>query len=300
MVIVTDSIKPPCVSIIIPVYNGQETLKQCIDSLLTQTFSDIEIVCVNDGSTDKSQKIIEEYMRKDSRVKLITQSHSGISLARNKGRYLARGEYIIFMNSKDYAKSDMIDNLYKNAKEYESDIVLFSYTKYNSLNMEFFDEEFPFKEFSEDYDNRAFSPQETYDFMFRISPNIYNKMFKRELLEKNNVTFIKGLNYSCYFYFIQSYISAKNISILRRSLVMHRENNQKGYKEDCKKLDLFKIMKLEKDFLIKRKLYKELKYQFEKSKKNILIDWYKTISSPIVKILYFIKLFSNYPFQKLN
>ena len=298
--IVTDSIKPPCVSIIIPVYNSQETLKQCIDSLLTQTFNDIEIVCVNDGSTDKSQKIIEEYMRKDPRVKLITQPHSGIALARNKGRYLTRGEYIIFMNSNDYAKTDMLDNLYQNAKEHESDIVLFSYTSFNPQTMEFFDEEFPLKEFSDDYDNRSFSPQETYDFMFRIKPYTYNKMFKRDFLEKNNITFIKGLNYEFYLYFIQAYTLAKNISIFRKPFVIHRENNKKGFKKDYKKMDLFKIMKLEKDFLLKRKLYKELKYQFEKSKKNILIDWYKTINSPFVKILYFIKLFSNYPFQKLN
>ena len=298
--IVTDSIKPPCVSIIIPVYNSQETLKQCIDSLLTQTFNDIEIVCVNDGSTDKSQKIIEEYMRKDPRVKLITQPHSGSALARNKGRYLTRGEYIIFMNSNDYAKTEMIENLYKNAKEHESDIVLFSYTSLNPQTMEFFDEKSPLKEFSEAYDNRAFSPQETYDFMFKIKPNTYNKMFKRDFLEKNNLTFIKGVSYEFYLYFIQAYILANNISIFRKPLIIHRENNKKGFKKDYKKMDLFKIMKLEKDFLLKRKLYKELKYQFEKSKKNILIDWYKTINSPFVKILYFIKLFSNYPFQKLS
>ncbi len=298
--LVTDHIKPPCVSIIIPVYNSQETIKQCIDSLLSQTFNDLEIICVNDGSTDKSQKIIEEYMRKDSRVKLITQNHSGIALARNKGRYLSRGEYIIFMNSNDYAKPEMIDLLYKNAKEHESDIVLFSYTSLNPLTMEFFDEEYPYIELSEDYDNRAFSPQETYDFMFKIAPDIFNKMFKRDLLEKNNITFIKALNYECYLFFIQAYLSARNISLLRKPLVVHRKSDKKNYKEDLKKLDLFKIFNLEKDYLIRKKLYKELKYQFEKSKKNILIDWYKTINSPFVKILYFIKLFSNYPFQKLN
>ncbi len=300
MVLVTDSIKPPCISIVIPVYNSESTLKQCLDSLLNQSFSDIEIVCVNDGSTDDSQKIIEEYMRKDSRVKLVTQPHSGIALARNKGRYLSRGEYIIFMESTDYIKSDMLQTLYENAKEFESEIVLFSLTNLNPLNMEFFDEEYPYIELSEDYDNRAFSPQETYDFMFKIAPDIFNKMFKRDLLEKNNITFIKALNYECYLFFIQAYLSARNISLLRKPLVVHRKSDKKNYKEDLKKLDLFKIFNLEKDYLIRKKLYKELKYQFEKSKKNILISHYKTISSFWVKILYFIKLFSVYPFQKLK
>ena len=73
-----------------------------------------------------------------------------------------------------------------------------------------------------------------------------------------------------------------------------------SFKEDLKKLDLFKIFNIEKDYLIRKKLYKELKYQFEKSKKNILISWSKTISSFVVKILYSIKLFSTYPFQKLK
>lgn len=300
MVLVTDSIKPPSISIIIPIHNSESTLKQCLDSLLNQSFSDIEVVCVNDGSTDKSQKIIEEYMRKDSRVKLITQNYTGDALARNKGRYLARGEYIVFMNSDDYAKSEMIGNLYKNAKEHESDIVLFLATNLNPFNMEFSDEEFPFIEFSDDYDNRAFSPQETYDFMFKIKPDIYNKMFKRDILEKNNITFIKGLNYEYYLFFIQAYLSSRNISLLRNSLLVHRNSNKKGFKEDLKKLDLFKIFNIEKDYLIRKKLYKELKYQFEKSKKNILISWSKTISSFVVKILYSIKLFSTYPFQKLK
>lgn len=296
--IVTDSIKPPRVSVIVPVYNAEKTLKQCIDSLLSQTFSDIEIVCVNDASKDKSQKIIEEYMRKDDRVKIITQEHSGRALTRNKGRYLARGEYILFMNSDDYAKTDMIEKLYKNAKEHESDIVLFSLTNFNPLTMEFFDEEFPLKEFSEDYDNRSFSPQETYDFMFNISPNPLTKMFRREFLERKNISFIKGLNYEQYLFFIQAYISASNISLLRQPLLVHRENNQKGFKEDAKKLDLFKIMNLIKEFLVRKKMYKELKYQFEKFKKNVLVHWYNTIQSHRVRFIYHWKLFLTYPFQK--
>ncbi len=296
--IVTDSIKPPRVSVIIPVYNAEKTLKQCIDSLLSQTFSDIEIVCVNDASKDKSQKIIEDYMRKDDRVKIITQEHLGRALTRNKGRYLARGEYILFMNSDDYAKTDMIEKLYKNAKEYESDIVLFSLTNFNPLTMEFFDEEFPLKEFSEDYDNRSFSPQETYDFMFNISPNPLTKMFRREFLERKNISFIKGLNYEQYLFFIQAYMSASNISLLRQPLLVHRENTQKGFKEDIKKLDLFKIMNLIKEFLVRKKMYKELRYQFEKFKKNVLVYWYNTIKSHRVRFIYHWKLFLTYPFQK--
>lgn len=296
--LVTDSIKPPCVSIVVPIYNSENTLKQCLDSLLSQTFSDIEIVCINDDSKDKSQKIIEEYMRKDSRVKLVTQKHSGRALTRNKGRYLARGEYIIFMDSDDYAKSDMIEKLYKNAKEYNSDIVLFSLTNWNSKTMEFLDEEYPLKEFSDDYDNRSFTPSETYNILFRVSPNPLNKMFRREFLEKKNIIFKKGVNYEEYLYFLQAYVYAQNISILRLPLLVHRINDKNIFKNDIKKLDIFKIMKLEKEFLVKNKLYKELKYQFKKAKRNILIDFYYSIKSHRIKLIYFWKLFFTYPFQR--
>lgn len=298
--IVTDSIKPPRVSIILPVYNTEGCLRQCLDSFLAQTFDDIEIVCVNDGSTDKSLKIIEEYMKKDDRVKLVTQEHQGKAQAANKGRYLARGEYICFFDSADYAKPDMIDKLFKNAKEYETDITMCSVTLLDSKKMGFEDNDFSLNLFSDDFNERGFSPRETDKFLFKISTSPINKIYRREFLEKNNITFLKGLNYEEYLFFVQAYLSASTISLVRNSLLVHRINDDNAKKNDYKKLDLFRIMKFEKEFLIRKKLYNDLKYHFEKAKKNILIEFYKTIKSLRVKIQYRFKFFFEYPFQKID
>lgn len=295
--IITDSIKPPKISVIVPVYNTETYLRQCIGSLLSQTLEDIEVICVNDGSTDKSLAIIEEYMKKDDRVKLITQENCGIAAARNKGRYLARGEYIAFMNSDDYAKPDMFQKLYESAKEYDTDITMCAVTTLDASSMSFSDVEayYTLELFNEEYNDRAIRPDETYDFMFRLCVSPWNKIYRREFMEKKHITFTKGVRFEERLFYMESYLSAAAISIVKSPLLVHRI---KDNKKDSHKLDLFKIMKLEKDFLTRKKLYKDLKYQFEKSKRNTLVYYYKTIKNPFVKLTYRFKFFMLYPFQK--
>ena len=89
-------------SVIVPVYNTEKYLRECLDSIINQTFRDIEIICVNDGSTDKSLEILKEYALKDNRIKVITQGNKGQSVARNIGLNNASGKYITFIDSDDY------------------------------------------------------------------------------------------------------------------------------------------------------------------------------------------------------
>lgn len=96
------------VSIIVPVYNGEKLLKRCLKSLLNQTLQDIEIICVNDGSTDNSVKIIKKYL--DSRLKLINNNiNSGLSVSRNKGMEIATGEYVGFVDCDDWVDNDYFE-----------------------------------------------------------------------------------------------------------------------------------------------------------------------------------------------
>ena len=92
----------PKISVIIPVYNVEKYLRECLDSLLNQTFKDIEIICVNDGSTDGSLNILNEYASKDSRFIIINQNNQGLSAARNNGLNVAKGDYVAFLDSDDY------------------------------------------------------------------------------------------------------------------------------------------------------------------------------------------------------
>lgn len=124
------------VSIIIPVYNAEKTLKTCLDSIICQTLDDIEIICVDDGSVDNSPEILREYAQNDSRVKIITQLNSGQGIARNKGIEAAQGEFIGFADADDTIEPIMYEKLYNTAKKLDVDCVHANYRViYTATNM---------------------------------------------------------------------------------------------------------------------------------------------------------------------
>lgn len=113
------------VSIVIPVYNVELYLREALDSVINQTLKEIEIIVVNDGSTDNSLEIIKEYEKKDNRIKIINQENQGLSGARNSGLKIAKGEYIYFMDSDDYIELDTLELCYKKSKDENLDFIFF-------------------------------------------------------------------------------------------------------------------------------------------------------------------------------
>ena len=111
------------VSIIVPVYNVEQYLEKSLDSIIKQTYKNLEIILINDGSTDKSLSILKKYEKKDKRVKVINKKNGGVSSARNKGLDICCGKYITFVDADDYVAVDYIETLYKKIKEYDVDIV---------------------------------------------------------------------------------------------------------------------------------------------------------------------------------
>ena len=119
------------VSIIVPVYNVENYLEKCISSLLNQTLQDIEIICVNDGSTDNSLQILKEFAICDSRIKIISKDNSGYGDSMNVGIANAQGEYIGIVESDDFALGDMFANLYLIIKEKEADVIKSNYYSFS-------------------------------------------------------------------------------------------------------------------------------------------------------------------------
>ena len=124
------------ISVIIPVYNVENYLKQCLESVINQTYKNLEIILIDDGSTDKSGNICEEYKQKDERIKLIHKTNGGLSDARNVGLLNATGEYISFVDSDDFIDLDMYKILYDNIIKFKSDIVWCDYNIYLKGNIQ--------------------------------------------------------------------------------------------------------------------------------------------------------------------
>lgn len=119
--------KEPAISVIVPVYKAEKYLHRCIDSLLAQTFQDFEVLLVDDGSPDKSGEICDEYAKKDSRVRVFHKANGGVSSARQCGMDNARGEYTIHADPDDWVEPEMLEALYKKAKEEDADMVVCDY-----------------------------------------------------------------------------------------------------------------------------------------------------------------------------
>lgn len=117
----------PLISIVVPVYNAEKYLEQCLDSLIQQSYINIEIICIDDGSKDYSSEVVEEYMRRDNRVKLIKQENTGVSGTRNKGINYTQGEYIMFVDSDDWIDLNTCESALNSIIKNDADIVMWSY-----------------------------------------------------------------------------------------------------------------------------------------------------------------------------
>lgn len=119
------------VSIIIPVYNAEKYLGKCLESLLSQTLQEMEIICVDDGSSDGSPEILKRFQERDGRVRILTQENQYAGAARNNGMKEAQGEYLLFLDADDFFENTLLEKVYNQGKKMEADIVLFGAKQYN-------------------------------------------------------------------------------------------------------------------------------------------------------------------------
>ena len=175
------------VSVIIPVHNDAPYLIKCLNSVANQTLEDIEIICVNDGSTDNSLDILNEYASKDSRFKIINQENAGAAVARNKGIEIATGDYLSILDADDFFENNMLEYMYYTAKTEQSDVVICGFYLYDNRSREDIQIEYPH------IPETLISPfrtEEVKDNLFLISlETAWTKLWKADLIKKNNVSF---------------------------------------------------------------------------------------------------------------
>ena len=162
----------PAISVIIPVYNAQDGIKRCVDSLLNQSFKNFEIILLNDGSKDNSLNILKEYELKYSFVRVIDKQNEGVAVTRNKGILLAEGEYIMFMDNDDFVDSDYIETFYQAINEKNLDLVIGGYKRVNQDNQIIFSQDIQQSEWSK---------------YIIMAP--WAKVYRTEFLKTNNLEF---------------------------------------------------------------------------------------------------------------
>ena len=235
-------------SIIIPVYNVENYLEQCLDSIIDQELTDIEIICVDDGSTDNKKKKKKKFASKDKRIRIISKKNGGQASARNLGIQEANGEYIAFVDSDDFIKKDMFSKLYDIAKTNDLDIVMCKISLYDNNSGKINNNAWYYKlGVFENFNKKIFNHNDTREFTCNISVTPYNKIYKSSLIKENDIFFPEGLIFEDEKFFYDVYLRAKKVSIVDEFLYYYRVN-RKGSTVDISKdndySDMVSIYKL--------------------------------------------------------
>lgn len=257
------------VSVVIPIYNAEDYLEECLKSVMTQTLKEIEIICVDDGSIDKSGEIIEWAARSDERIIPLSQNNKYAGVARNFGMSVATGEYIVFLDADDYFDSQMLEKAYLCAKNENVDIVIWggyiSSEETGVLHAEnFLKEEYIPKTNSfdtSDIANRLFN--------FTVAAP-WNKMYKATFIKENDLRFQEYKRVNDAFFVEMALALSKRIGIVRENLVYYRSGNVNSLQGSNNETPLLfsQVFSDMQDYLKNKGLY----YKYHDSFINLALD----------------------------
>ena len=215
------------VSVILPVYNEEEYLSQCLDSICSQTLKEMEIICVDDGSTDHSLEILKEYQGLDERIRIVTETNAGPALARNNGMRRARGEYVAFLDADDFLEPTFLEKLYDLAKRNDLDIAVSRYDIYNTQKAKF--EPATPADNSEIFTPGAVTSKNEHPDCILSSTvsSAWNKLFRRSFLEEKNLVFLPEVKIYEDVYFVVTALSlAERVGKVFEVLMHHRIHSE--------------------------------------------------------------------------
>lgn len=208
----------PLISVIVPIYNVEKYLARCVDSIVNQTYKNLEIILVDDGSPDLCPQMCDDYAEKDSRIKVVHKKNGGLSDARNAGMAVAKGEYISFIDSDDYVSDDFFECLLDVMNKENSDIAECSVVKLYEDNR--------FDEFSDDLSVKTYDTQDAMSVLIAENPfhqHVWNKLYKTELVR--DIPYAVGKLNEDEFWTYQVFGRANKVSKLNKTMYYYFQRN---------------------------------------------------------------------------
>lgn len=198
------------ISIIIPIYNAEKSLRKCIDGVVSQTFHDFELILVDDGSTDCSFEVCKEFANKDKRITVATQTNNGASSARNRGIEIAKGGWITFIDADDYVEKNYLECLCKNIGDAKT-LIIQGLKQVNGTGEEIKKIEFEYSTHCGGEVQKAFDDKEIFEYGYTVA-----KLYNREIIDKHCIRFNEQISYSEDMLFMLEYIlRCNNITFIK-------------------------------------------------------------------------------------
>lgn len=217
------------VSVIIPIYNGEEYLEQCLDSVLSQSLREIEVICVDDGSTDETSNILRAYEQKDSRVRVIYQQNKYAGVARNNGMENAQGKYLAFLDADDFFEADFLEKMYEAAEKNASDIVMCNAKYFNIDTGEITQRNIREEQEFLPQNTECFSPDEVKEVLFQLTNGwAWDKLFRTDFVKREQIYFADTRIANDGFFVYTALAKAERITKIKEHLVIQRINNKQS------------------------------------------------------------------------
>lgn len=276
------------VSIIIPVYNVERYLARCIDSCINQTYNNVEIICVNDGSTDGSLNILEHYKILDSRIQIINKENGGLSSARNAGVAASVGDYILFVDSDDFISCDSVEHLVRNAERNSSDVVIFDYF-YAHVDRSMRKILTIIEWNDKRYENKSFNLSNVDKSAYLLIPvAAWCKFYRAEFLKENNITFFEGVIFEDVDYNAKVLSKAERITYVNEPLYHYYvgRSDQIMAKNDESLFDVISVYLSAEKTLKQSKSFEKCKASFYLLVMRDLLMKLRIIKPELQEILY--------------
>ena len=242
--------KSPAVSILVPICNVEKYLDQCLSSLINQTLKNIEIICLNDGSTDSSPEIIQKYADLDNRIVVVNKNNTGYGDTMNLGIKKARGKYIGIVESDDFVDSEMFKNLYELAEKNNSDIVKSNFYYYytdlsenssqydkeigavwsNELQKVIKDNDTKAELIPDDMDGKTICPRNDFEWLFYLPPSIWSSIYRTSFVRDNKIQFLPtpGASYQDTGFAFKTLATASRVTMSSKAYLHYRQDNEKS------------------------------------------------------------------------